>query len=136
MILNKNRNYLDVVAEGKYIPSLKELIQMFSTFMLTVFAWIFFRSENLTQAILIINEIFSSSVFSFPEFEYKKVDLLISVFFLFVFIICEWSTRFLKHSLEKIYEFRIFTRWSVYLLIFISIIIFGSSAKEFIYFQF
>ena len=104
--------------------------------MLTVFAWIFFRSENFTQAILIINEIFSSSVFSFPEFEYKKVDLLISVFFLFVFIICEWSTRFLKHSLEKIYEFKIFTRWSVYLLIFLSIIIFGSSAKEFIYFQF
>ena len=136
MILNKNRKYLDVVADGKYIPTLKELLQMFMTFMLTVFAWIFFRSENLTQAILIINEIFSSSFFTFPEFEYKKIDLLINLFLLFIFIICEWSTRFLKHSLEEIYQFKIYTRWSIYLLIFVLIIVLGSSAKEFIYFQF
>ncbi|SVC13370.1 uncharacterized protein METZ01_LOCUS266224, partial [marine metagenome] len=43
LLLNKNRNHLGVVAEGKLFPSLKELYSIFLTFILTVLAWIFFR---------------------------------------------------------------------------------------------
>ncbi len=51
MISGTNRHYLDVVAQGKIFPTLKEIFQLIITFTLTVFAWIFFRSENLSHAI-------------------------------------------------------------------------------------
>ena len=39
-----------MVAEEKLLPSIRELFAMLTTFMLTVFAWIFFRAENLNHA--------------------------------------------------------------------------------------
>lgn len=50
IIFNTNRTNLDIVAQGKYFPTLKELVSMFFTFSLTVFAWVFFRAENLSHA--------------------------------------------------------------------------------------
>ena len=41
---------MGVVAEGKLLPSLGELFAMLITFMLTVFAWIFFRAESVATA--------------------------------------------------------------------------------------
>ena len=46
----KNRNHLEVVAYDKSLPSFKEILQIGVTFGLTVFAWIFFRAENLGHA--------------------------------------------------------------------------------------
>ncbi|MDC0652473.1 MBOAT family protein, partial [Flavobacteriaceae bacterium] len=51
LLTNNNRKNLGVVAEGKLLPSFKELIAMLTTFMLTIFAWIFFRAEDLNHAI-------------------------------------------------------------------------------------
>jgi len=42
LLTNKNRSNLDIAAQGKYIPSFKEFLSIFFTFVLTVFAWIFF----------------------------------------------------------------------------------------------
>ena len=50
LLTNNNRKNLGVVAEGKLLPSLRELFAMLTTFRLTVFAWIFFRAENLSHA--------------------------------------------------------------------------------------
>ena len=137
MILNKNRKYLDVVADGKYIPTLKELLQMFMTFMLTVFAWIFFRSENLTQAILIINEIFSSSFFTFPEFGNKR-DILFVLLLVISMFVAEWYNKDSKYGIEKfLLNKNRLMRWSFYCLIIVIIFIFKNDAdNEFIYFQF
>ena len=50
-LLGRNRKYTaSVVAEGKWFPSLKELFQMGSTFFFTMIAWVFFRSENISNA--------------------------------------------------------------------------------------
>jgi D-alanyl-lipoteichoic acid acyltransferase DltB (MBOAT superfamily) len=49
IIIKTNRNNIDIVAQGKLFPTVKELFQIIMTFCLTVFAWIFFRSENLTS---------------------------------------------------------------------------------------
>ena len=43
LLTNNNRKNLGVVAEGKLLPSFRELFAMLITFILTVFAWIFFR---------------------------------------------------------------------------------------------
>ena len=44
LLTNNNRKNLGVVAEGKLLPSFRELFAMLTTFILTVFAWIFFRA--------------------------------------------------------------------------------------------
>ena len=59
LLTNNNRKNLGVVAEGKLLPSFRELIAMLTTFTLTVFAWIFFRAENISHAFDYIGEIFS-----------------------------------------------------------------------------
>ena len=41
LIANKNRNNLEIVAQGKILPGWKDAIYMITTFLMTVFAWIF-----------------------------------------------------------------------------------------------
>lgn len=132
LLTNRNRNNLEIVAQHSSFPTFRELLSMTGTFALTVLAWIFFRAETVTQAVEIIREILSSSLFSLPTIFPKGLLAL-----LVVFIIIEWKGRreqfaiaimtLKKHKL---------IRWSFYLsLVFI---IFLSLGKEqvFIYFQF
>lgn len=132
IIFNTNRNNLDIVAQGKYFPTLKEIISMGMTFSLTVFAWIFFRSENITHALNIISEIFSSSLFSLPTIMPKMLFLL-----LLIFILIEWFGREGQYAIATVglCWFKP-VRWSFYFLLIISILLFQSENQEFIYFQF
>src|SRR5690606_16954384 len=50
LLTKRNRNHIDIVARNKFLPNFKELLGIIVTFSLTVFAWIFFRAENLTHA--------------------------------------------------------------------------------------
>ena len=46
-----NRQYTTtVVAENRWFPNIKELLQIGITFFSTMVAWVFFRSENITNA--------------------------------------------------------------------------------------
>ena len=57
LLLKKNRVHTGIVAQGKYVPSVKELSQTGITFGLTVLAWIFFRAENMSHALQIIQDL-------------------------------------------------------------------------------
>lgn len=80
LLTNNNRNNLGVVGEGKLLPSFKELFGMLTTFTLTVFAWIFFRAENLNHAFGYIEGIFSKSIFEIPKFSGKSDSLIVLYF--------------------------------------------------------
>ena len=96
IIFNTNRTNLEIVAKGKYLPNLKDLISIGFTFCLTGFAWIFFRAENLNHAMTYISQIFSSSIFTIPSVRPRPL-----VFLLVLFIIIEWFGRENKYALEK-----------------------------------
>jgi alginate O-acetyltransferase complex protein AlgI len=132
LLLNKNRSNLGVVAEGRVFPSFKELVGIVSTFLLTLLAWIFFRSPSVSQAILFIKGIFTSSVFTFPEV-FPTALILLSV----IFFIVEWLGRESKYAIENI-TLRVPTiaRWSFYYGLILLIFAFGGKEQEFIYFQF
>jgi len=68
IIMKTNRNNLEIVAKGKKLPTLKELLQIKLTFGLTVFAWIFFRAEDIHHALAYCSKILSTSIFSLPKF--------------------------------------------------------------------
>jgi D-alanyl-lipoteichoic acid acyltransferase DltB (MBOAT superfamily) len=80
IIFNTNRNNLEIVAKGKYMPNLKDLFSILVTFSLTVFAWIFFRAENISHAMIFISQIFSRSLFSIPTIIPKVTFILIILF--------------------------------------------------------
>ena len=68
LLFNKNRVNTDVVAQGKYLPTIKEFFKIAITFSLTVLAWVFFRAENISHAWSYISEIFSLSLFKSPYY--------------------------------------------------------------------
>ena len=141
LLTKNNRNHLNVVAEGKFLPTFKEFILMLITFGLTVFAWIFFRSESLSHAFQFINGIFSKMLFSMPyviaansgNHILPKTLLLI----IMIFILFEWLGRekqFPLSEIEKKLSWPI--RYVLYYLIVFVIFWFGGSQEQFIYFQF
>jgi len=138
LLAKKNRTNLETVAAGKRFPSVKELFMMLTTFTLTVFAWIFFRAENIGQAADIMAEIFSASLFTVPSFEgiHKAMPTFI---LLVIFILTEWKGREQQFAIQQLGASRGRTyRWSYYIVILLSIYLFGNfgSNIEFIYFQF
>ena len=85
LLTKRNRNNLVVVAEYKLLPSTRELFAMLTTFILTVFAWIFFRAENLNHALNYIRIIFSETIFNDLDFQNLQ-DLIITLTILLFFI--------------------------------------------------
>jgi alginate O-acetyltransferase complex protein AlgI len=136
-LLNKNRNNLEVVAQGKLLPSITELLSMVTTFGLTVFAWIFFRAENIGHAVSYISKIFSLSIFTIPEFDgQKKATTLILVVAFFVLV--EWIGREEQYAIADFgTKWRRPARWAFYSLIIFLIGMFMQTKEiPFIYFQF
>ncbi|MFK8302622.1 MBOAT family O-acyltransferase, partial [Capnocytophaga stomatis] len=66
LLTNNNRRNLDIVAQHRVFPKLKESLSIMGTFLLTVFAWIFFRAENLEHAYSFISRIPSRDLFRIP----------------------------------------------------------------------
>lgn len=136
IVFNTNRNNLDIVARGKYLPTLKEFMAIVITFSLTVFAWIFFRANNVSHAFNYISEIFSSSLLTLPYFEGIQGAFPI-VLLTGIFIIIEWLGREQQYALAKLgTKWNRLMRYSIYYLLIITIYFFGGKEQQFIYFQF
>lgn len=136
LLTKKNRNHLNIVAENRVLPSIKETIQMVLTFVLTVFAWIFFRSITIKDAINYISEIFSMSFFKFPN-GIGGIETLKTMIMICLFLIIEWLGRKNKYGIEKVgLKWSKLYRYTFYFVITILIFIFSQDKMQFIYFQF
>ena len=137
LLTKRNRKNLNNVADGKVFPSIRELFQMLSTFFITVIAWVFFRSQSISDAFGFLGGIFSASLFSLPQI--LPVDFLCILLF---FIAVEWMMRTHPHPLY--FKVSVSTKPSLFLARFSAmsvlvwaIILWGAfDNKEFIYFQF
>ena len=132
MITNSNRNNLGIVAEGRILPSIRDAFAIAVTFVLTMFAWIFFRANSVTEAISYIKGIFAMNFAK--GFEYLPSDRHTPEFLAIIagFMIVEWFSR--EHEHPVVGRFK-----SVKLLMIIfGIIVLGafSDVSQFIYFQF
>jgi alginate O-acetyltransferase complex protein AlgI len=141
IIFKTNRNNIEIVAKGRFLPSFKDFLSIGLTFMLTVLAWIFFRAESLKHAGKYVSDIVSSNLFSLPTIFMNegangifptKALLLIAVF-----VIIEWLGREQQYALAAIgTKLNRFFRFLVYYVIIISIFWLGGDNQQFIYFQF
>ncbi len=134
LIRKKNRKYLDVPAKGRFVPNIREILQIGSTFMLTCFGWIFFRAENMTQAMKYIGRLFSTLTVNPGEvLQVVEKNLFIPLIFM---IILEWIQREKQHALA-IEKLPVWVRYPVYFIMLFSILLLGNYNKvEFIYFAF
>lgn len=136
LLTNSNRNNLNNVAIGKLFPNLKEILLMMSTFGLTVFAWIFFRAENIEHAINFISEILSPSLFSIPKFTGMQDALIISLLVI-IFLLIEWKGRDGQYAISHLGEkWKSPLRYATYYFIILLILWFGGKEQQFVYFQF
>lgn len=132
IIMKTNRNNLLTVAQGKLFPTYREFFQMVITFGLAVFAWIFFRAENLSHAMQYISGIFSESLFTLPTV--KPVYLFILII---LFMVIEWFGREEQYAIAKIgLQWKRPIRYAFYYAIVFAIFWFGGKEQQFIYFQF
>lgn len=136
IIFNKNRINMNIVAYDKKLPSVNEFLSIIITFLLTVIAWVFFRSPSIGYAFDYLSKIFSGSVLSVPEFSGASSALRLLIVVLFFFII-EWLGRRENYAIESIGgKWKKSLRWTFYYVLVFAILYSSGGEEQFIYFQF
>ena len=134
ILTGKNRKYTNQVAEGRWLPTLKETGQMLLTFFLAVVGWIIFRAETIGQAWEYVCGMCNSSLFSVPWLINRNYYIPTFVAILLM-LLTEWMSRTKQHgfSLENR---SVVYRWLFYSAIVVLIVFEGGQPVPFVYFQF
>ena len=135
ILRKKNRRYLDVVAEGRVFPSLRELGSILYTFVLCLIAWTFFRAASVGEAWAYLTDIVTSGNWSTTLL---SANLTVWILLL-LFILVEWLQRDKQHALDIGFVRWRVVRWGVYYVV-VGVILYYQVTKTaevpFIYFQF
>jgi D-alanyl-lipoteichoic acid acyltransferase DltB (MBOAT superfamily) len=135
-IRGKNRRHTEPIAAHRWFPSGSECWGMMSTFVLTSFAWVFFRAESVRDALLYIKGIFSPSLFSLPQ-DSARAHLSVLLGTIFFLLLAEWLQRFREHAFDiRGYKIGRPVRWTCYYIILFLIARYSGEQQMFIYFQF
>ena len=132
ILTGKNRKYTNQVAEGRWLPSLKEVGQMLLTFFLAVMGWIIFRAESIGQAWKYVCGMCNKNMFTMPDAKGNSALILNIIILLLV----EWIQRGKSHALELSAIHKGYIRWAIYFAVLFILFAFGGNATNFIYFQF
>ena len=133
-LLGVNTKYKQVVAYGRFLPSLRETLQLVLTFFLAVIGWIIFRAESMTQAIDYLSSMVTNGFFDRSAlFGLNYLAMALALFAV------EWLQRDKQHALQLpanvVFRYRA-ARWAVYILIIFICLSFTGQNQTFIYFQF
>jgi D-alanyl-lipoteichoic acid acyltransferase DltB (MBOAT superfamily) len=132
LIWKRNTVHKDIVAKEKALPSLMEFVNILLTFILTSIAWVFFRSNTITDAFNYLKGILNASVLDASI----EIELYVYLFLLF-FIVMEWIGRRQQYAIETtLLKYPSVVRWTFYYAIAMIIFLYGGEAQTFIYFQF
>lgn len=129
LLLNINRKHVTIVAADSRYPSISAILSMLFTFLLVCIAWVFFRSENLTQAFGYIRNMANVKISFIPGLPF---ELLFCVFV----VILEWIGRRNTNTLHGVVERFPSIKYPLYLLLFALVFTYFSREQSFIYFQF
>lgn len=132
MVTNSHRRNINVIAEDRMLPSIKELFGLILTFQLTLIAWVFFRSPNISFAFKYIYKMLDLGNYSLPQ----RMGMSTIIPFILILMSIEWIQRRGSHGLE-IGNLPLILRWLVYFG-FVGLIAYFSTEQDlsFIYFQF
>jgi len=133
LLLNRNRKYTtSYVAEGRLLPSVRELFGMLSTFFLAVVGWTLFRAPNITTAFSWFRKMFAFNDFHLAETRISSVNGYV-IAAIVIFVVIEWFNRMRDiPALPRAKWLRIV----IYYVVIFAIFYWDSSPQTFIYFQF
>lgn len=131
LIINKNRKNINIVKINGLSNAIINYGKILLTFLLVTFSWIFFRAENVTTALDIINEIFDFNVSGGLQ-----ISIILVAPFILIMIIVEWIGREWNFGIECIGKLNIYLRWAFYYFLIFLVITFSDKSGGFIYFQF
>ena len=138
-LLNLNHKRSAIISDKRFFPPLKEFGQILITFALVVIGWIFFRAEDLTQAVDYIANLCDSSIVSMPNFRdlgLSFIKLTYTLFFIVLLQLIDWIQRKQDFGLEiSNVKYRPI-RWSIYIIFLLIFSVFAGGQEAFIYFQF
>jgi alginate O-acetyltransferase complex protein AlgI len=126
LIGNNRKHVSEICCYDKKFPSLKEIIQISTTFFLTTIAWVFFRSESIDQSFLYLNSMVTK--FSLTSLSFDGMIYVV------VLYILDWLWR--KNEREPYNFNNRYLRYGFYTLSFYAILLCRNGNQEFIYFQF
>jgi len=131
LLARRNRSHLDVVAEGRWRPSPREVLQLGVTFSLTCLAWVFFRAPSVSAAFAYLAALPANPWW--PDASPVPAHLAA---ILVLWLLAEWATR-RAGVLPVVDRLRAWQRYPLYYLLFLLLVLFGQYSKtSFIYFQF
>ncbi len=122
----------------RYLPNFfKFFIPALLTYLLILIGWIFFRSEDFSQAADYFIRLFTTFKFKVPVLADMRMVAMTSFLFLF-YLFIEWSGRKNSNTLSGLYaDYPKVFRWSFYsLLIFLIGMYMNPSEVPFVYFKF
>lgn len=129
ILTGKNRKYLNEVADGKALPSLKETGQILLTFVLVTIGWILFRADSITQAWDYITLI--------PHWGSLYTEGLVAAILPAAGMFAtEWLQRTRQHGLDLHFLNSHILKFGIYYIIIFILILVQKEAESFIYFQF
>jgi alginate O-acetyltransferase complex protein AlgI len=137
LLLKKNRVHTDDISSNRIIPTFVEFSKILFTFSLTVFAWIFFRADNISHAFHFLRNSFFGLLQKGNYFESYQIFVgSISVFIiLIIFILIEWRGRKEEFAIYSLSDSR-YINSSFYYIILVTMFFYSGKPQEFIYFQF
>ena len=132
LLTGSNRRHLGAVAEGRWLPTLREAVSMLLTFGAVTLAWVFFRAKSIGEAISYLFHMADRSLFTVPERLSARMAVVI-----FLLLLVEWRARTDRHGLQSLgLNWPRWARWAFYYVIVFFILRFAGNTQQFIYFQF
>jgi len=129
-------SYFDIKLSNSKFTSLMVYI---STMFSVIIAWIFFRSDTITDAFQYIGNmiIISDRPFQAVMLDYTTdvIDLIVIIISILVLFTFEFISNNKEHGLS-ICPKNIFLRWSIYLVLSLLVLQYLNGDNAFIYFQF
>jgi D-alanyl-lipoteichoic acid acyltransferase DltB (MBOAT superfamily) len=136
IVLIGRKSQSKLIAEGRILPSWKEMGQMLFTFSLVTFGWIIFRSENLADFAQYCQGLCQMGTLRACYRLFIQSDIWPKMVFVIIMLVVEWLQRDKEHGLE-LSRMKPWARWSVCFLLAIIIYCFtDNKIGSFIYFQF
>lgn len=130
----KHNNNIEI--KGVY-TTVKNIFSIIATFLLVSFTWIFFRSDNIAEAGGYVYRIFATPFDLANFFLVASPAKLLFLPMIVILLVVEWFGRRDQHGLERFaLSWPRPIRWSFYLMLTLSLLIFSTREQEFIYFQF
>ncbi len=128
-----NRRHLDTVAEGRALPSLRELREMLGTFLLALLGWALFRARSMGEAVSWF--VSMVDVRTFGAVRGLPRETAVAAAAIGVMLAVEWLNRREAFGCARLPRSTPL-RWGAYLILLWLAVFYTPGSQTFIYFQF